>query len=370
MNPTKNYFDQLSRIINEKLKVHKNNCSTVIDFLLSMQKAHTVNLSKMVNYSNKISTVKQDSIYKSYQRLVHNSHIEQSDIAACVIAMFDLNKSKIVLSMDRTNWQYGGKIINFLVLSVCVENTSIPLYWLELDTKGNSNTSERIKLLDMFIKDFTVNKISYLLADREFIGNEWLDYLCKNNIKFVIRIKSNMQLETKRCEINAGRLFKNAGNGDLLSHEVKIDGITLLAQAVRSNNNELVIVVSNDNKATDLSLLYAMRWNIECLFGQIKTRGFNFEDTHFTIQRRVGNLMKLIVLSFVICYLIGLISVLKVPIIIKKHGRPLLSYFRRGLDLMTQFLLSNFNCAIELIVLCFNDIPLKQKAEKLISVMY
>jgi hypothetical protein len=28
-----------------------------------------------------------------------------------------------------------------------------------------------------------------LLADREFIGADWLEFLCKNNIPFVIRLR-------------------------------------------------------------------------------------------------------------------------------------------------------------------------------------
>ncbi len=179
-----------------------------------------------------------------------------------------------------------------------------------------------------------------------------------------------MYLETDRCSIKAGRLFAGTSRYCLFSQIVKINNLRLLAQATRSDNNELVIVVSNDTVASDLLVLYAMRWNIECLFGQVKTRGLNFEDTHITIPYRVGNLMKLIVLSFAVCYLVGLASNVKTPIPIKKHGRQLLSYFRRGLDIMTQFLNTNYRKAVKIISLCFNEIMVDQKFKKLICVLY
>ncbi len=308
MKPLNKDVNQLKAILTDKLKVHKNNCGTVVDFLLSMQKAHTINLSQMSNYSSKVGIIKQDSIYKSYQRLMQNSQIAQRDIANCIINMFGLDTSNLILSMDRTNWQYGNKDINLLVLSVCVEGTAIPLYWLELSSRGNSNTDERIQLLDLFIEDFGADKISYVLADREFVGNDWFDYLCQKNVQFIVRIKCNMHLETGRCSIKAGRLFGGASKYCLSSKIVEINGKKLLAQATRSDNNELVIVISNDTVASDLLVLYAIRWNIECLFGQLKTRGFNFEDTRITLPHRIGNLMKLIVLSFAVCYLVGLAS--------------------------------------------------------------
>ena len=53
--------------------------------------------------------------------------------------------------MDRTNWQWGKKNINILMLSITYKGIAIPLFWSLLDKKGNSNTSERIALMERFI---------------------------------------------------------------------------------------------------------------------------------------------------------------------------------------------------------------------------
>ena len=52
MKPTQD-INQLSDILNQTLGVHRNNCATVIDFAIAMQKARTVNVSQMINYSQK-----------------------------------------------------------------------------------------------------------------------------------------------------------------------------------------------------------------------------------------------------------------------------------------------------------------------------
>lgn len=369
MKPIKE-VSQLRDILNQTLKVHKNNCKTVIDFTISMQKARTVNLSQMVNYSSRLNEIAPNSIYKNYQRLIHNMQISQSDLARAVISMYELNNCRLTLSLDRTNWRYGKADINFLVLSVCVLGTAIPLYWIELDSKGNSNTQERRQVIEMFLADFEAEKIEYIVADREFIGTEWFTYLTESGINFVIRIKRSMLLEMNGSTVNAGKLFKGVSHGEALTNQIIIDKLELVAQATRSTDNELVIVVSNNLPEPDLLAVYAKRWRIECLFAQLKSRGFNFEDTHFTIKNRVGNLLKLLVISFAICYLIGLVAAKANPILIKKHGRKLKSFFRYGYDLLIKALNSNFKKAIKMITTCFNKTNLTKKCQQLICVMY
>ena len=66
-----------------------------------------------------------------------------------------------------------------------------------LDGPGNSSTSDRIALMDRYLAIFGASSVKVLLADREFIGLAWLNYLVENNIAFVIRIKANMIVMTE-----------------------------------------------------------------------------------------------------------------------------------------------------------------------------
>ncbi len=49
-----------------------------------------------------------------------------------------------------------------------------PLMFSMLPKKGNSNTKERIALLQRYIRLFGANSIDCLLADREFVGEHWM----------------------------------------------------------------------------------------------------------------------------------------------------------------------------------------------------
>ena len=52
--------------------------------------------------------------------------------------------------------------------------------------------------------------------------------------------------------------------------------------ALRLDDGEFLFVASSGVSQAEALDTYADRWPVETLFGCLKTRGFNFEDTHLT----------------------------------------------------------------------------------------
>ncbi len=92
-----------------------------------------------------------------------------------------------------------------------------------------------------------------------------------------------------------------------------------------------MIIVSN--RVFDNALeLYRKRWEIETMFGCLKTRGFRMEDTHIIDADKIERLMFVLAIAFCWSYRVGDIKALEEPIPIKAHGRTAKSLFRWGLD--------------------------------------
>ncbi len=68
------------------------------------------------------------------------------------------------------------------MLGIVFKGTAIPIYWMLLDKRGNSDTPERKTLIQMFIEHFGKNCIKGILADREFVGKDWFGWLLKEKI--------------------------------------------------------------------------------------------------------------------------------------------------------------------------------------------
>ena len=93
------------------------------------------------------------------------------------------------LILDRTNWKLGKKDINYLVLAAKVGPVTFPLLWSLLEHQGCSDLEQRKRILERFRATFGFQFIRSFTADREFIGKDWLDYLCINNIPFLSALR-------------------------------------------------------------------------------------------------------------------------------------------------------------------------------------
>ena len=102
-----------------------------------------------------------------------------------------------LLALDRTQWRIGTKEVNYLVLAVVTRRFRAPLAWTLIEGRGASSTEARIALIKRYLAHFPASSIRLLLADREFIGADWLKFLNDNNIPFVIRVRENLRVTTE-----------------------------------------------------------------------------------------------------------------------------------------------------------------------------
>ena len=70
------------------------------------------------------------------------------------------------VTLDRTTWQFGGFTINILLGGLVYQGVAFPLFWTLLDKKGNSNTAERIALMERVLTVLPVPRIQVLIGDR------------------------------------------------------------------------------------------------------------------------------------------------------------------------------------------------------------
>ena len=309
----------------------------------------TVNLTRLAKAFP--SQAQADSTYRRLQRFLSDNFYINYDVIACfVVNLFAfLQSDGFYLTMDRTNWQWGKKHINILMLAIVYKGIAVPVYWILLNKKGNSNTRERIVIVKRFIGRFGKDKIKGLLADREFIGKDWFDWLNAQGIDFVIRIKKNHLVSNRRGEmLPAQDLFRMLKRGETLVLEGRrrLFDTQAYLSALRLEDDELLIVAAG-KPCCDAIGKYAHRWEIETLFGCLKGRGFHFEDTHVTDRRRIRKMLIVLVIAFCWAHRVGEWHHAHVKaIVIKKHLRPAKSLFRLGMDVIGDEILAPLKLAV------------------------
>jgi hypothetical protein len=333
----------LIEILNEEFKWNKARMACFVGMLLSLIKVRTVNLVELSSAFD--GKAKLDSRYKRIKRFFSSFTINFSMIARWVMNLFGLTNEAVYLSMDRTNWKWGKNNINILMLSIVYKGIALPVVWMLLSKQGNSNTEERIELIKKFIDWFGKAKIAGILADREFIGGEWFKWLIGEKISFCIRIKKNvLTTNTSGKEVHAHWLFWDLKVGErrCLPEPRKIWNQLVYLSALRLTDGELLIVAT-DQWLIDPITHYSKRWEIETLFGCLKSKGFNFEDTHLFDAERIKKMLVLLTVAFCWAHKTGEWRHEQKPITVKKHGRKAQSLFKYGLDYLRDALFNSLS---------------------------
>ena len=138
------------------------------------------------------------------------------------------------------------------------------------------------------------------------------------------------------------------------------DGLTLNLVCPRPVRGERILLITNRTDLQQVLALYGQRWAIETTFACLKSRGFNLEDTHLTHPQRLHLLMGLLAWTLLWALLVGQQLHHTKPIPIKKHGRPAISLFRRGLDPLTPIILFAVEIAKDALTISFTKFPTKR----------
>lgn len=328
-------LNQLTDILSQNFNLNKARTTCLALIIIALINAQSSNLKQIARHF--IHGKKSNSNYRRLQRFFAQVNLDYDQLAKLIYRLFDLDK--VVISIDRTNWKWGKQNINLFMLSIVYRGIAIPLYWTMLNKRGNSNTLERTELIAKFISTFGKDKIDYVLADREFIGKAWFDWLSQENISFCIRIRKNSLVNDRRGNrVQVHTLFRHLTPQQSIrfSRVVKVEGCRVRLFVKLDAQGEFVIVASNRLYLYKGMSLYAKRWEIETLFSCFKGRGFNLEETHLTDRDRLSKLVAVCVLAFCWAYHVGVVTDSRCAKkrVLKNHGRPQQSLFALGLDVL------------------------------------
>lgn len=342
----------LSTALTERLSAHielsNSRLETLALLITGMIGARTVNLSHIA--SERGAPVKVASSYRRFQRFFQYVTPKEDWAARLIVALLGLT-GPWTLCLDRTNWKIGTKDVNILMLAVITRRHRVPRMWRLIDGSGSSSTARRIELMERYLALFGTASIKRLLADREFIGSEWLHFLEENSVPFVIRVKERMTVITedgRRLSL-ASLLRRDRGKRSFraaLPGDGKTGPLWLGFAARQIKGGELLIVAASKDAHHALTA-YRQRWSIECLFADTKTRGLNIEDTRLTIARKLSLLLAIVAIALAWSSKTAAKVIGTRPMPRKTHGYLAKSWFRTGFDTLRNRLRHDPLAAIE-----------------------
>ncbi len=314
-------------------------------FVIALCKVQTVNFERL---SFAFDTSSQPSSnLRRIQRFIAAFDLDADLIARFIFALLP-QKTNLCLSIDRSNWKFGKLDINIFMLGITYKGLAFPLLFAMLRKRGNSHTQERIELIQRFICLFGKECIDCLVADREFVGDKWIDFLNREQIRYYIRIRNNFRVfvPEKGKEVKASWLFNHLKMGEYYIYPKIVRLGSQLCylsgeKIIEKDKGKTFLIIVSFNKPEAGKEQYAKRWQIETCFRAMKTSGFNIEKTHLTQVDRIEKLLLLVMIAFIWCYKTGIyIDEYVRKVKIKAHGRKAKSLFKYGLDYICQVFLN------------------------------
>ena len=194
------------------------------------------------------------------------------------------NRKKVCyLALDRTRWQER----NLFVASLIKNKRAIPLNWMLLGKKGNSNIVEQRRLLKSTLRLLKGYQV-VVIGDREFGNINLADWLSKQGCQYVLRAKSNKYV---RQEDENYQQLLSLGLKPGKSFYLQQVEFTKQLDMTRVNiachwskvtkgkmKNEGWYLINNLSNLKQTIKAYKKRMGIEAMFKDCKSGGYNLEQ--------------------------------------------------------------------------------------------
>lgn len=199
----------------------------------------------------------------------------------------------IVLMMDQSHVNAMNEV---LMLSIRAGGRAVPFLWRVRSTRGNIGFGAQEEVLDAALR-FLPGGADVMLAADRFYGTAALVGWCREaGWGYRIRLKGNLTLRHEGGEMSAGEAVELCPGG-LTGAELYGSGVRTNIGFLHEKGHREPWIVAMDVPPTEGRVRdYGMRWGIESMFSDLKSRGFGLMDSRI---QRPGRLEKLLLVMTV-----------------------------------------------------------------------
>ena len=255
---------------------------------------------------------KLESRVKKFSRLLKNDRVNYNTyfMPYAQLLLACLNQRTLAIIIDGST--VGNHCIS-LVASIVYKKRALPICWITTKgCKGHLPEELHIKLVEQLQKIIHDDSSVIILGDGEFDGAKLLETIKKNNWHFVCRTMKNRILYENLelfsfCNVDPGReewfripYVSLADYPDLKLHAV------LWWQ---KKYKEPIYLLTTINLAAEATYWYKKRFQIETMFSDKKSRGFNLQKTHISDPKRIDRLLIAAALAYIFIIYFGVYAV-------------------------------------------------------------
>jgi len=292
----------LAQVLHTRAASHaEQHLNTLTLLICGIMGAQHVQLDKLASHAP-IRSRKNESLITRFRRWVKHKDITTDAVwlPFARALLKGLVQTPLTILLDGTT---AGRGCMLLMASVVYRSRAIPLLWTVVKGK-KGHLPEQVhcalirRLQELIPADATVT----LLGDGEFDGTELQTTMRAASWEYVCRTATNILIYAAERVFTVGDLPLSRGEAVCLTDvrmTAKQYGPIVLIGVWDAKQKEPIYLITSLAEADDAVERYRLRFRIECMFANHKSRGFRIEKSHLAAPERLARLVIATSLAYV-----------------------------------------------------------------------
>lgn len=284
----------LLRRLPRQNKKQREGLALLVGTMLDVRSANLMDLSaSLPRQSERI-----DMRYQWISRLLGNELIDTDRVMAPFAAEVLRNASRggqqLVLIIDQSK---ANDTQQAIVVAVRVGGRSLPVSWRVKETEGAIGFTEQRAALETALALLPEGTKVVLMGDR-FYGSPDLIAWCRTKSwDWRLRLKADLLVFEEGGESTVAQCF---ARGERMLTDIELTGKrarTNIGMVHEEGHPEPWFIAMSDAPTTAKTFDYGLRWGIEAMFSDFKSRGFGLEDSQLQRVDRMDRLILVMALA-------------------------------------------------------------------------
>lgn len=262
--------------------------SELVTGVLICQTPNLMELSNVLDRPTESAEARYNYVERFLKNPLVDTQVVMGAYAQDLLSRLSKHQHTLVLMIDQSK---VNACLETLMVSVRLRKRAVPLFWIVKETKGGIGFSEQKALLEVIL-GWLPEGCRIMLAGDRFYGTADLVGWCQEHgWGYRLRLKGNLCVYQDHGPDKTLDQLKAEGKRALERARFRSGMVTSVGILHEPGHPEPWYIamesLPNEYKTRD----YGLRWGIENMFSDFKSRGFSLMQTHIRFADRLGRLL-------------------------------------------------------------------------------
>ena len=290
----KTILADMERRLSGQRKTQRSKLSLLVATMLEVRSANLMDLAACLPRPAE----RLDTRYQWIKRLLANARVVSDAVMAPygreVLARLSARGQRIVLLIDQTQASERHQAV---MVAVRLGGRALPLAWRVKPTHGAIGFAEQREALQAVARLLPAGAQPVLIGDRFYGSPDLIAWCSGQGWDWRLRLKQDLLVFAGDGETTLAECF---GRGEHLLTDIALTGKrvrTSVAMVHEVGHPEPWMIALSQTPSVPKAFDYGLRWGIEAMISDFKSRGFGLEDSQIRISGRLDRLILVMALA-------------------------------------------------------------------------